>query len=78
MPQRKNWIGRTLGSLWSDAPLASRRARGRRPAALPFAPLRFEPLEPRRLYNVVVFVIVALMLAGVLHLLAAIVRDHKD
>ena len=36
------------------------------------------PLEPRRLYNVVVFVIVALMLAGVLHLLAAIVRDHKD
>lgn len=36
------------------------------------------PLEPRRLYNIIVFVLVALLLAGVVHLLAAIVRDHKD
>lgn len=36
------------------------------------------PLEPRRLYNSVVFALVALMLAGVAQLLAAIVRDHKD
>lgn len=36
------------------------------------------PLEPRRLYNIVVFILVTLMLAGVVHLLAAIIRDHKD
>lgn len=36
------------------------------------------PLEPRRTYNMVVFVLVALLLAGVVHLLAAIIRDHKD
>lgn len=36
------------------------------------------PLEPRRIYNTVVFLLVALLLAGVVHLLAAIVRDHKD
>lgn len=36
------------------------------------------PLEPRRLYNTVVFALMALMLAGVLHLVAAIIRDHKD
>jgi capsular polysaccharide transport system permease protein len=36
------------------------------------------PLEPRRLYNTLVFVVVALLLAGVFQLLAAIVRDHKD
>ena len=36
------------------------------------------PLEPRRFYNIVVFVLVALLLAGVVHLIAAIIRDHKD
>lgn len=36
------------------------------------------PLEPRRLYNIVVFLLVALMLAGIVHLLAAVIRDHKD
>jgi capsular polysaccharide transport system permease protein len=36
------------------------------------------PLEPRRVYNIIVSVLVTLLLAGVLHLLAAIVRDHKD
>ena len=36
------------------------------------------PLEPRRLYNLIVFVLTAFLLAGVLQLLSAIVRDHKD
>lgn len=36
------------------------------------------PLEPRRLYNTVVFMLMAALLAGVAQLLAAIVRDHKD
>lgn len=36
------------------------------------------PLEPRRLYNIVVFILVTLLLAGIVHLLAAIIRDHKD
>lgn len=37
-----------------------------------------DSLEPRRIYNSVVFTLVALLLAGVVQLLAAIVRDHKD
>ncbi len=36
------------------------------------------PLEPRRIYNSVVFILITLMLAGIVHLLAAIIRDHKD
>lgn len=36
------------------------------------------PLEPRRLYNLIVFILVATILAGIIHLLAAIIRDHKD
>ncbi len=36
------------------------------------------PLEPRRLYNTIVFVLVALLIAGIVHLIAAIIRDHKD
>ncbi|WP_435626639.1 chain-length determining protein [Candidatus Ferrigenium straubiae] len=36
------------------------------------------PLEPRRLYNTVVFTLIALLLAGVVQLLDAIIRDHKD
>lgn len=35
-------------------------------------------LEPRRFYNTLVFTLVALMLAGIVQLLMAIVRDHKD
>lgn len=35
-------------------------------------------LEPRRLYNAIVFVIFTFMVAGVVHLLAAIIRDHRD
>lgn len=41
-------------------------------------PLPEYALEPRRAYNTLVFVIVAMLLAGVVHLIAAIVRDHKD
>jgi capsular polysaccharide transport system permease protein len=36
------------------------------------------PLEPRRIYNIVVFALSVLVLAGIAHLLAAIIRDHKD
>lgn len=36
------------------------------------------PLEPRRWYNTLVFFLVAMLLAGVVHLVAAIVRDHTD
>lgn len=36
------------------------------------------PLEPRRMYNIFIFVLVALVLAGIVRLLAAIIRDHKD
>ena len=36
------------------------------------------PLEPRRVYNIVVFALTVLALAGIAHLLAAIVRDHQD
>jgi capsular polysaccharide transport system permease protein len=35
-------------------------------------------LEPRRYYNTLVFMLVTMLLAGVVHLLIAIVRDHKD
>lgn len=36
------------------------------------------PLQPRRAYNLLVFVLTAFLLAGVLQLLTAIVRDHQD
>lgn len=36
------------------------------------------PLQPNRFYNLLVFAIVALLLAGVAHLLMAIVKDHTD
>lgn len=36
------------------------------------------PLEPRRIYNIVVFILFALLIAGTVHMLAAIIRDHKD
>jgi capsular polysaccharide transport system permease protein len=35
-------------------------------------------MEPRRAYNTVVFLLVALLLAGVMQLLISIIRDHKD
>jgi capsular polysaccharide transport system permease protein len=34
--------------------------------------------EPRRTYNILLFVLVALVTAGIAHLLTAIARDHKD
>ncbi|MCM8612192.1 chain-length determining protein [Accumulibacter sp.] len=36
------------------------------------------PIEPRRMYNITVFALSALMLAGIAQLLAAIIRDHQD
>jgi capsular polysaccharide transport system permease protein len=36
------------------------------------------PLEPTRIYNSLVSVLVTFLLAGVVHLLAAIIRDHRD
>jgi capsular polysaccharide transport system permease protein len=36
------------------------------------------PLQPRRFYNIVVFILLTLLLSGIGHLLAAIIRDHKD
>ncbi|ACL72390.1 chain length determinant protein [Thioalkalivibrio sulfidiphilus HL-EbGr7] len=36
------------------------------------------PTEPRRLYNITVFTILALLAGLIAHLLAAIVRDHRD
>ncbi|QBY49674.1 chain-length determining protein [Cupriavidus oxalaticus] len=36
------------------------------------------PIEPRRFYNTLVFVLAVLLMAGVVQLLVAIVRDHKD
>ena len=36
------------------------------------------PLQPERLYNLLVFALAALALAGIGHLLLAIVRDHRD
>jgi capsular polysaccharide transport system permease protein len=40
--------------------------------------LPVSPLEPRRLYNIAVSILMTLLIAGVVHLLAAIIRDHKD
>jgi len=36
------------------------------------------PVEPRRLYNIFVFILVALLIAGTMHLLGAIIRDHQE
>lgn len=36
------------------------------------------PLEPRRIYNVVVYTLVAYLCAGVLKLFVAAIRDHQD
>ncbi len=36
------------------------------------------PLEPRRIYNAVVFLIVSLLLAGLVNLIVIIIRDHRD
>lgn len=36
------------------------------------------PLQPRRGYNFIVFLLVSMLVSGILHLIAAIIRDHKD
>ena len=37
-----------------------------------------EATEPRRLYRASVWIVTILLLAGLVHLLLAIVRDHQD
>ncbi|WP_144096976.1 chain-length determining protein [Croceicoccus sediminis] len=37
-----------------------------------------EPTRPSRFYNTALFILVVVMLAGLFHLVVAIVRDHKD
>lgn len=34
--------------------------------------------QPRRFYNILTFILVTMLVAGILNLLAAIIRDHKD
>jgi capsular polysaccharide transport system permease protein len=36
------------------------------------------PLEPRRLYNSTVFLVLSLLVAGMLNLIVVIIRDHRD
>lgn len=36
------------------------------------------PIQPRRIYNALVSLLVCLLIAGILHLLIAVIRDHKD
>jgi capsular polysaccharide transport system permease protein len=36
------------------------------------------PMQPRRIYNAVVFIIASLTLAGILNLLRVIIREHRD
>jgi len=36
------------------------------------------PMEPRRIYNTVVFIFVTVMLAGIVSLLTVIIREHQD
>ena len=35
-------------------------------------------LEPRRLYNSILYIVVILIITGIAHLIGAIIRDHKD
>jgi capsular polysaccharide transport system permease protein len=36
------------------------------------------PIKPRRVYNTAVFVLIALLIAGITHMLGTIIRDHQD
>lgn len=36
------------------------------------------PLEPQRFYNIIVFVLATLLIVGILRLLIAIIREHRD
>lgn len=36
------------------------------------------PVEPRRLYNIVVFAIMAMFIALIIHMLVLIIKDHRD
>ncbi len=36
------------------------------------------PMQPKRIYNTLISLLICLLIAGVLHLLIAVIRDHKD
>jgi capsular polysaccharide transport system permease protein len=36
------------------------------------------PLEPRRVYNATIYVLTTLLIAGILHLLLVIIREHRE
>jgi capsular polysaccharide transport system permease protein len=36
------------------------------------------PMEPRRIYNIFLFALSMVVLSGIIHLIAAIIREHKD
>ena len=36
------------------------------------------PMEPRRIYNIFLFALSMVVLSGIIHLFAAIIREHKD
>jgi capsular polysaccharide transport system permease protein len=47
-------------------------------SVLQTATLAEYPMEPRRVYNTIITLLLALMLAGILKLLKSIVLDHVD
>jgi capsular polysaccharide transport system permease protein len=36
------------------------------------------PIEPKRIYNIFVFSLSLLMMTGIIHLITAVIRDHRD
>ena len=78
-----------LGEVHLASPVAlsfasARRARRRASRTLKKVSILQQPtvpelsLEPRRLYNSVVSTLLILIIAGIVHLLSAIIRDHQD
>lgn len=47
-------------------------------AVLQTATLPEYPVQPRRIYNSIVFLLMTLLVSGIIQLLAAIIRDHRD
>lgn len=82
--QRLEWAARFAEDVYKTALVALERGRVeslrtlKKVAVLQSPSLPDYPLEPRRLYNIVAFTLAALLLAGIIHLLAAIIRDHRD
>lgn len=82
--QRLEWDAKFAEDVYKTALVALERGRLessrtlKKVAVLQSPSLPDYPLEPRRLYNIVAFTLAALLLAGIIHLLAAIIRDHRD